>query len=654
MEIKEIYTFPGAHSSSVKTVVALPDGRVASGSFDGSVKIWSRKRWGVDGVLNVQSTVYAMALLKDSSLAVAAGDHLVHVLSVDGQKISRRKTLGGHDSAVFCVCSYLDPTGTEVIASGSRDRTIRLHIAATGELTGVLTGHTDAVTDVCSLSPSMMASASSDKSIRIWDLATGTTILHLVGHKSSVLCLASLAGARLASGDESGCIRVWDLMGGGHCEAVFETSSSSSTASTEAAGAASESHAVWALTALPCDFLASAGEDGTIRLWDTIAGGAVASYKSKYGPIHSLDVIKAAGSSTATVGAATAMATAAVPDGSAGGGAGATAETASAGLGTICAANFSDCSVSLLSIPGSTMIPNLAAQRVFSRKMLEVEQKETEGGRRSVSGADRFLSALKSEGSLFGSLLGGPSGATATAAAAAASSRATAEAELEDEEEEDIKGCERLDAPAASKAALAKGAAHSQGSATGVLAAAGSKRAVGPLKVADTAEKDVVFSFSDEPDSDSAVAAAAVTTASSSAVAAPRTVARSADVDPLGGLSLNRDLSNATITRQLSSNAFNEGVEAIERRVAAAGGVADAETTSALIAALKETRAQLEASKKAEKESQEKLHELVSVVAKQSTRLEVYEKQVADLTKIAMGVKSPSSSGAAAGSGTSR
>ena len=104
------------------------------------------------------------------------------------------------------------PNGQQ-IASGSRDKTVRLWDAQTGIPGPVLSGHTDCVESVVySPNGQQIASCSNDTTVRLWDAQTGVPGPVLSGHTDYVNSVVySPNGQQIASGSEDRTVRLWDV-----------------------------------------------------------------------------------------------------------------------------------------------------------------------------------------------------------------------------------------------------------------------------------------------------------------------------------------------------------------------------------------------------------------------------------------------------------
>src|SRR5262249_15624635 len=139
-----------------------------------------------------------------------------------GQRIAE---LTGHTAAVTAIA--FNPSSS-LLATASKDHTVRLWDAGTGEPIGTLTGHTDRVNAVA-FSPDgrVLVSAAGggdetsdveDDTVRLWDTTTGRESAILSGHTNPVTAIAfSPDGRTLATGGgtvftdvEDDAVRLWD------------------------------------------------------------------------------------------------------------------------------------------------------------------------------------------------------------------------------------------------------------------------------------------------------------------------------------------------------------------------------------------------------------------------------------------------------------
>ena len=103
------------------------------------------------------------------------------------------------------------PDGTK-LASGSKDKTVRLWNTATNEELVTLRKHASWI-NALAFSPNgkMLASGSADKTVQLWDTATGAHLATFAEHIRGIAALAfSPDGRTLASGSMDGTIRFWN------------------------------------------------------------------------------------------------------------------------------------------------------------------------------------------------------------------------------------------------------------------------------------------------------------------------------------------------------------------------------------------------------------------------------------------------------------
>jgi WD40 repeat protein len=126
--VNDGFTLTG-HTDLVYAVAISGDGgRVATASFDGTVKVW----------------------------AAQTGRELL--------------TLRGHEGPVYGVA--LGPAGGRVV-SGGKDGTVRVWDGATGRLLSTLTGHTGPVNAVAISADGRVVSGGQDGTMKVWDPPTG-------------------------------------------------------------------------------------------------------------------------------------------------------------------------------------------------------------------------------------------------------------------------------------------------------------------------------------------------------------------------------------------------------------------------------------------------------------------------------------------------
>lgn len=119
----------------------------------------------------------------------------------------------GHTNDIWRIAISHD---SSIIASGSRDGTIRLWRTSTGDCTHELKGHGDSVTCIAfSHDAAILASGSFDNTVRLWRTDTSNCLHKFNGHTRMVhLVTFSYSSVFIASASDDATIRLWHVDSG--------------------------------------------------------------------------------------------------------------------------------------------------------------------------------------------------------------------------------------------------------------------------------------------------------------------------------------------------------------------------------------------------------------------------------------------------------
>jgi WD40 repeat protein/transcriptional regulator with XRE-family HTH domain len=296
-----------AHTDIVRALSFSPDGRrLASGSWDGLVKLWDVESgalsggqvsllWsgGHTGIIN------SVAFAPDGSL-LASGGHDATVRLWDVESSSYRTALAGYTSVVFGLA--FTPDGRRLLG-GSTDGTLRLWEVESSQCMQIMRGYAVSLYDVAwSPDGTQLASAGSDALVTIWD-AAGLTLPRLLrGHDYLVYGVEwSPDGRWLASSGWDNLIQVWDAITGAAGQrmrdpddpyTLFYGMAWSPDGQRLASGSYGQEVYMWEVSTGSCRWvvrkqpaltrrvawspdgtqLASGGDDGIVYVWDASDG----------------------------------------------------------------------------------------------------------------------------------------------------------------------------------------------------------------------------------------------------------------------------------------------------------------------------------------------------------------------------------------------
>jgi WD40 repeat protein len=234
------------HENSVSSL-AVSNGKLFSGSWDKTIKIWDLSNHTCIATLSGHENSVSSLAISDGKLFSGSCDKTIKIWDLSNHTCIA--TLSGHEDRVFSLA-----VSNGKLFSGSWDNTIKIWDLSNHTCIATLQGHTSSVRALA-VSNGKLFSGSWDKTIKIWDLSNDTCIATLSGHEESVLSLA-VSNGKLFSGSWDKTIKIWDLSN--HtCIATFQGHTSGVPSLAVSNGK-----------------LFSGSDDNTIKIWDFTASHA--------------------------------------------------------------------------------------------------------------------------------------------------------------------------------------------------------------------------------------------------------------------------------------------------------------------------------------------------------------------------------------------
>ncbi|TGZ63583.1 hypothetical protein CRM22_006839 [Opisthorchis felineus] len=344
-----------AHHNHVITCLEVYNDWAITGSDDSSICIWSITRGSLlISLFGHIGGVWSLTVLAPNSggyeqrplLVSGSCDRTARVWLLDGLRWPCIATLFGHQSTVRCLAGQraesscfthgqkewscfhqsseartidIDnqaiglPSTTEestvadeesgslrLVATGSRDTTVRLWNALTGRCLRLFEGHRGAIRCV-QFNEWKVVSGSYDCTVRIWSIITGTCLNVLIGHENRVYTLV-FDGVHVITASLDTTIRVWSASTGelrhtfrGH-RSLTSGMAHDTYSRVLVSSNADETLRIWDLqtghclhilaglykhhSAVTCvqltrNFVVSSSDDGTVKLWDRVSGAYV-------------------------------------------------------------------------------------------------------------------------------------------------------------------------------------------------------------------------------------------------------------------------------------------------------------------------------------------------------------------------------------------
>lgn len=167
-----------------------------------------------------------------------------------------KHTIQAHNMEGTCI--RYDDSGSNLIATGSCDGTVKVWDTAQGSVRATLRGSPGHAILACDIAGSLAVGGGTDKTCRVWNLRTERMIHHLVGHQHKITCVRMFGGDKgVITGSADRSLKVWDISRKTYRQTTTLRHSSTSTC-----------------VAVASDFTTavSGHMDGGLRFWDIRSG----------------------------------------------------------------------------------------------------------------------------------------------------------------------------------------------------------------------------------------------------------------------------------------------------------------------------------------------------------------------------------------------
>ena len=196
------------HNDKIVCITELSMGKIATGSYDNTIKIWDIKDYNdmCERTINEEGSVLCLLEFEYGMLLSGTNKNNINLFNLNNN-LNNNKIFSfkGHELWV----NGLVKLNNIYFASCSNDNNIIIWDFHNKICSSILRGHVDGVLSIILLFDRKLCSGGADLSIKIWDWEKGECLSTLLGHKKWIKCLCQLTNNLILSGSDDKTIKVW-------------------------------------------------------------------------------------------------------------------------------------------------------------------------------------------------------------------------------------------------------------------------------------------------------------------------------------------------------------------------------------------------------------------------------------------------------------
>ena len=194
------------HTEKIVSLIELNSGRLASGSYDNTIRIWDANYENEDIRIQEKSRILCLLEFEKNTLLCGASDNLITLYEINSMNYELIHRFIGHTLWVNC----LTKINNNYFASASNDTTIKIWDYYNKKCIKTLEGHDDCILSIILLKENnYLCSGAADLTIRIWDWERNKCLYILKGHEKWVKCVLELDNGIIISGSDDKTIKIW-------------------------------------------------------------------------------------------------------------------------------------------------------------------------------------------------------------------------------------------------------------------------------------------------------------------------------------------------------------------------------------------------------------------------------------------------------------